>query len=120
MPNLKDRQEREPKLVAVYLGALKIVGYIHQHPDVRLSDDWNRDHRNHIPLTECTVFDRSAGEVVGEVEFVMVNKTRVDVIYPEPDGRGQEEESPGAQGEREEEAPEDAGDLTQRLRRIRK
>jgi len=119
VPELSDHLDKMAEKVTVFIGNLKILGHMHRHPDVRFSDEWNREHRDFVPLTDCTIADRSTGKTVDDVRFVMVCRDHVDLIYPEAGGGKRiVREEPEAENEKPEPEPEQ-GVLRKRLRRIR-
>jgi len=119
MTELQDRVDKTEEKITVYVGNLRIQGHMHRHPDVRFSDEWNREHRDFVPLTDCSVLDRSTGEEVN-IPFAMVRREHVNVVFPEPGG-GQKLAVPGAdkeQSKSDEVAGKERDSLTKRLRRI--
>lgn len=116
MSELSDHLDKVEETITIFVSNLKIVGHMHRHPDVRFSDEWNREHRDFVPLTDCTITDRSTDETAN-VQFVMVCRDHVDVIYPESGG-GRRILSKEAQEKEPEEQPAKSV-LKKRLRRIR-
>jgi hypothetical protein len=80
----------EPVDVALLLNHLTVEGRMHMPPGVpRFSDGWERilgDGRAFIPLTDAKIAGHDGGHLLGEADFLIVDKHEVRAAYPTANG----------------------------------
>ncbi len=75
--------DKEKCRVVIILDNMKIIGYIHLTPRSRLTDILNSNQiKDFLPVTDAEVEIYTNG-CKRFVDFIEINKNKINVIYPE-------------------------------------
>ena len=76
------RVKKDKLLVTIFTQNDKIVGEVYHLPKDRLSDCMNQEDQKFLPVTNAEVFDHKRNDFKYKVDFLLINKNHVDMIYP--------------------------------------
>jgi hypothetical protein len=69
-------------LATIFTQRDKIVGEIHHLPNDRLSDCMNDENQKFLPVTHAEVFELKENNFEYKVEFLLINKNHINMIFP--------------------------------------
>jgi hypothetical protein len=76
------RVKKDKLLVTIYTQRDKIVGEVYHLPNDRLSDCMNQENQKFLPVTNAEVFELKDNNFEYKVDFLLINKNHVNMIYP--------------------------------------
>ncbi|MCS7164762.1 MAG: hypothetical protein RMJ51_00545 [Candidatus Calescibacterium sp.] len=73
--------KKEAKRVVIIAENYRIEGYMYLIPGARIVDELNKN-TQFIPLTDCVIYDKDTSLEVDRVEFMVLNKNSITMIFP--------------------------------------
>jgi len=73
--------KKEARRVIVFVENYKIEGYAYLIPGARIVDELNKSTQFFV-LTDCIIYDKDTSLEIDKVNFMVINKNRVSIVFP--------------------------------------
>lgn len=73
--------KKESRRVVIFVENYRIEGYMYLIPGARIVDELNKN-MQFLPLTNCIIYDKDSSLEIDRVNFMVINKNRVTLVFP--------------------------------------
>lgn len=73
--------KKESKRVVIFVENYRVEGYMYLIPGARIVDELNKNIQ-FFPLTNCIIYDKDSSLEIDRVNFMVINKNRVTLVFP--------------------------------------
>lgn len=72
----------ESREAVVIVPEFRIEATVYLHPASRFSDFLNAQNREFLPMTKAHIYSRKTQDLLGTLEFAVVNRKEILLMYP--------------------------------------